>query len=108
MIGSLQNGKASGPDLINNRILKETADEISTPLCTMFNLSVSSGQFPSIWKEANVTPIFKKDDPSLVSKYRPISLLSTVGKLLVKTGSKASLQLLPCKQCHFYLPVRLR
>ena len=39
---------------------------------------------PSLWKLANVTPILKKDDPSNVSNYRPISLLSTIGKVLEK------------------------
>ena len=34
-----------------------------------------------IWKEANVSPIHKKNDPSDVSNYRPISLLSTVSKV---------------------------
>ena len=36
----------------------------------------------NIWKEANVSSIHKKNDPSDVSNYRPISLLSTVSKVL--------------------------
>ena len=43
---------------------------------------------PDIWKEANVTPIFKKDDPSIASNYRPISLLSAVGKVIEKVIHK--------------------
>ena len=39
---------------------------------------------PNTWKEANVSPIRKKNDPSDVSNYRPISLLSTVSKVLEK------------------------
>ena len=35
-----------------------------------------------------MTPIFKKDDPSVVSNYRPISLLSAVGKVLEKVVRK--------------------
>ena len=37
--------------------------------------------FPSVWKQARVMPIFKKGNANLASNYRPISLLSVVGKL---------------------------
>ena len=32
--------------------------------------------------KVNVSPLYKKDDPSLVSNYRPVSLLSTIGKVM--------------------------
>lgn len=38
-------------------------------------------EFPSQWKIASVMPLFKKGDKLLTSNYRPISLLSTVGKV---------------------------
>ena len=37
---------------------------------------------PDIWKWALVTPIHKKGDRSKVENYRPISLTSTIGKIL--------------------------
>ena len=40
VLKSLSMGIASGPDGINNYILKELANEISLPLCTLFNLSL--------------------------------------------------------------------
>ena len=80
----LPTGKASGPDTINNRIIRDLAHPLSTPLKDLFNFSLEKGQVPIIWKQANVTPIFKKDDPSEVSNFRPISLLSRVGKALEK------------------------
>ena len=43
---------------------------------------------PNIWKKANVSPIHKKNDPSDVSNYRPISLLSTVSRVLEKLVHK--------------------
>ena len=43
---------------------------------------------PNSWKEANVSPIHKKNDPSDVSNYRPISLISTVSKVLEKIVHK--------------------
>ena len=88
VLKSLPLGKAAGPDLINNRILKELSEPLSLPLCDLFNCSLSSGIVPKIWKQANVTPIYKKNDVSDVSNYRPISLLSTVGKVLEKIVHK--------------------
>ena len=84
VLESLQLGKLSGPDGINNRILKELSSPLSRPLSHLSNYSMSKGIFPDIWKEANVSPLFKKDDPSSVSNYRPISLLNTIGKVMEK------------------------
>ena len=81
IIKSLDIGKASGPDGINNRLLKETSAAIAEPLSTLMNKSFEVSKVPKIWKEANLSPILKKDDKSLVSNYRPISVLSCVGKI---------------------------
>ena len=88
VLESLQLGKSSRPDGINNRILKELSSPLSRPLSHLFNYSMSKGIFPDIWKEANVSPLFKKDDPSSVSNYRPISLLNTIGKVMEKIVHK--------------------
>ena len=72
VIKSLKSDKASGPDGISNNILKESSRELSIPLCNLFNYSLQICKIPSSWKEANVTVIFKKGDPSLPSNYRPI------------------------------------
>ena len=85
---TLKSGKSSGPDNINNRIPKELAIPLSKSLCSLFNVSLAKGIFPEVWKHANVTPLYKNDDPSLVCNYRPISLLSTVGKILEKNIHK--------------------
>ena len=85
---SLNVGKAVGPDSISNRLLKELAVPLSLPLCDLFKFSLQNGQVPTSWKEANVTPIHKKDDPSIVSNYRPISLLNTIGKVMEKIVHK--------------------
>ena len=82
ILETLRIGKASGPDCINNYVLKMCAVELSEPLSKLFNCSLSQAKVPIIWKEANVTPLFKKDGPSNYENYRPISLLSTIGKVL--------------------------
>jgi hypothetical protein len=57
-----------------------TANIIAPSLCHIYNLSLSQGVVPACWKLANVTPVFKKDDPTPASNYRPISLLSIISK----------------------------
>ena len=59
--------KACGPDLINPPVLKEGSHILVHPYAVSFNRSLSLGYFPSSWKKANVTPIFKKDDKSQLS-----------------------------------------
>ena len=81
---SLAIGKACGPDQINNRILKELAIELSPPLTDLFNTSLMQCTVPDIWKRTYVSPVHKKDDKGSVDNYRPISLLSSVGKTMEK------------------------
>ena len=76
----LKVNKASGPDGISHRMLKNTSHTISVPLTKLFNLSLRLHVYPSLWKSANVMPLFKKGDKSEVGNYRPVSLISCVGK----------------------------
>ena len=48
----------------------------------MFNISLREGVVPAEWKEANVTPLFKKRSKSKTENYRPVSLTSVLCKLL--------------------------
>ena len=45
---------------------------------------MSSGKFPSDWKKANVVPVYKKGDKSVIKNYRPVSLLPIFSKLYEK------------------------
>ena len=85
-IAKLLNGlniyKASESDLISTRFLKETADAIAPLLQVIFKASLNSGEVPSDWRIANISPMFKKGDCCLPQNYRPISLTSTVSKIL--------------------------
>ena len=82
IIHSIDINKASGPDNISHRMLKGCINSICEPLCILYNRSLSEGVFHESWKKAIVTPIFKKGDKSLPSNYRPVSLLSSCGKIL--------------------------
>jgi hypothetical protein len=74
--------KASGPDLINPRLLKEAAPIIKHPLCKLFNLSLRVASYPSQWKRVNITPVFKNNKQNDVNNYRLISLLSVISKCM--------------------------
>ena len=84
MLCTLNANKAVGPDIISNRMLVSVKEEISKPLCSLFNKSLREKVFPSDWKIAHVIPLFKNGDKSLLSNYIPISLLSCVSKVLEK------------------------
>ena len=82
LLKGLNPHKASGPDSIPCRLLKETASELAPALTLLFQASASQGTTPSDWKDALVSPVFKKGDRSTPSNYRPISLTCVCSKLL--------------------------
>ena len=65
-------------------MLKLLSYEICYPLSNVFQRIIDEGQCPTIWKLANIIPIFKKGDHSLPSNYRPISLLPSTLIIFVK------------------------
>ena len=74
--------KASGPDDIPARALKELAQELAAPLSFVFNQSLTSGVIPDDWKNAHVSPIHKKGSKHQAENYRLISLTCICSKLL--------------------------
>lgn len=63
-------------------MLKETAQSITPAVTKLFNISIKVGELPSDWKHALITPIPKSNESSIVSNYRPISILSILSKVL--------------------------
>ena len=84
IISSLNSDKSTGPNSLPTKILKLLKNDISTHLADIFNLSFSSGVFPSILKIAKVIPVHKKESKQFCSNYRPISLLSNIDKIIEK------------------------
>ena len=66
--------KTSGIDKISARFLRMAAPAISDSLAKIINLSFTQGKFPSRWKIAKITPIYKSGTESDPSHYRPISV----------------------------------
>ena len=57
---TLKVGKASGPNGLNNRILRKLSSQLASPLCSLFNQLLRLGIMPASYKEANVCPVPKK------------------------------------------------
>ena len=58
-----------------------SASDYRMPLLHIFNLSIRHSIFPTIWKTAHVTPLYKDGDHSDINNYRPISVLSIPSKV---------------------------
>ena len=81
-INNMKEDKSPGVDGISPKILKETGEQISTPLAHVFNMSLQEGIVPLEWKEANIISLFKKGSRNKSVNYRPVSLTSVICKLL--------------------------
>ena len=76
------------------KLLKENADIFASYLCDFFNQSIENFEFPSILKNANITPVFKKGYRGSKENYRPVSILPVISKIFEK---------LLCKQITIFM-----
>ena len=79
---NLKPHKASGPDGIPTCILILAAEQLALVLTAIFQSSLDIDELPMEWKDAFISPIYKKGNRNLVSNYRPVSLTCVVCKIL--------------------------
>ena len=79
----LKRGKAPGPDIIRNEVLRlGTTTSLFHHLARIFTSSIQIGYIPTARKFATLRMLLKPDKlPSLTTSYRPISLMSSIMKL---------------------------
>ncbi|MES9881385.1 MAG: reverse transcriptase family protein [Sedimenticola sp.] len=81
-IAKLKNSKASCPsDNILNEYIISTKHIMVPVYIELFNKILNTGILPECWLEGYIIPIYKKGDSTVPSNYRPITLLSCLGKL---------------------------
>ena len=83
IISSLDTNKSTGPNSIATKILKLLKNDISTQLSDIFNVSFSTGVFPSILKIAKIVPLHKKKSKLVYCNYRPFSLLEKLMYMII-------------------------
>ena len=84
LVRGINPGKSNGPDMISAHMIRLCDKSLVLPLKLLFHNILTSGTYPELWKLANVTPVYKKNDKQAVNNYRPISLLPLCGKILEK------------------------
>ena len=76
--------KSTGDDGISMILLKQLSESCSVPLAMIINMSLEQGIVPDAMKLARVIPIHKSKSKQEFNNYRPISLLSSISKVLEK------------------------
>ena len=76
--------KSSGEDAIPAKIIKAGGPLVTQHICYLINESIRTNIFPDKLKMAQVTPLFKKNDPLEITNYRPVSILPIISKIFEK------------------------
>ena len=88
VIRQLKAKQSSDANGVSSKMIRFIGDEIANPLSHIFNISLNNGVFPSKLKLCRVIPIFKAGNSLECDNYRPISLLSSISKILEKIVAK--------------------
>ena len=73
---------SSGPDDIPSIFWAKLAAVLALPISIISSASYHFAILSDEWKSARIMPHLKKGDPSIVGNYRPISLTSTLCKVM--------------------------
>ena len=82
IIANINPNKSSGIDEISPKVVHKIGPIISSPLCHIFNLTFTTGHIPEELKMSLISPVYKADDKTKFTNYRPISFLPCFLKIL--------------------------
>ena len=81
---ALNERKPSGYDSLPPKLLKLGKDALTPPITTLVNMSIQQYIFPNCLKNAELSPVFKKDDSMNKTNFRPVSILVCFSKVFEK------------------------
>ena len=85
VINSLPKNKASGIDEIPYEFISHLDEKLKNQLLEIMNSCWTNETFPTNWKHAIILPFLKPNkDPTQPTSYRPLSLVSNIGKIYEK------------------------
>ena len=76
--------KAEGPDGVTNGMINNLPQVAKVKLLEIYNNVLISGCVPSDWRVGEVVLVLKKNPPTKIENYRPITLISCISKLMTK------------------------
>ena len=68
-------------NMLSMKLIRAVAEEISVPLCHIFNLSFSQGIFPDSQKISKSIPIYKGGDSTSLDNYRLVAIINHFSKI---------------------------
>ena len=79
---ALDDDSGTGPDRLPARILKICAKQLSTPVCKLAERILETGEWPAIWRDHWVAPIFKRHAVFEAKNYRGVHLTAQLSKVV--------------------------
>ena len=76
-----KNNKSSGTDHLCAELFKSSFNIISPFLLKLYNRLFANGEYPRLWGEGIIVPIFKGGNPDEPGNYRGITLINIMGKI---------------------------
>ena len=87
-IMKLDASKASPYNNIPTKLFKQYSSHYAGIITNVCNNMILTSHFPDNLKLGDITPAYKKDDPTVIKNYRPISILPVVSKIFERILAK--------------------
>ena len=86
-LGRVSGSKATGSDGVSLQLIRRCFPVVGPHVLRIINSSIVTGKVPAVWKHAKVVPIYKAGDRLQPASFRPVSVLSVIGKITEKLVS---------------------